>query len=203
VPGTGPGSHNHSEVRIVNCIGSLLQRHLSELRAFVRLNAGPLALARESSSDIVQSVCRELVEEGSRFEFRGHTEFRSWLYTVARRKIRDRRRNNSRLRRTPEREQCLTGDSAIDRDILWKAHRSNNTPSFDLANREEVERIESCFAQLDAGERRLITLVRIEGRSLDCAGRELEISSDAARMRLNRALARLSSLLVSGRSIGT
>ena len=38
---------------------------------------------REDSVDIVQSVCRELVEHQDSFEFRGESQFRSWLFTAA------------------------------------------------------------------------------------------------------------------------
>jgi DNA-directed RNA polymerase specialized sigma24 family protein len=60
---------------------SLIERYLPQLHAFVRLRLGALR-ARESSMDIVQSVCRELLASRERFEFHGEDRFRAWLFTV-------------------------------------------------------------------------------------------------------------------------
>ena len=47
-------------------IGQLLEQHLPRLRAFVRLRMGAQLRARESASDIVQSTCREILENMGR-----------------------------------------------------------------------------------------------------------------------------------------
>jgi len=44
-------------------IDELLHRYLPGLRAFVRLRASPAVRAKESASDIAQSVCREVLED--------------------------------------------------------------------------------------------------------------------------------------------
>ena len=41
----------------------LLEEHLPRLRAFIRLRTNQAIRARESCSDLVQSVCREVLEE--------------------------------------------------------------------------------------------------------------------------------------------
>ena len=69
----------------------LLARYLDSLRAFVRLRAGPLVRMRESSSDLVQSTCREVLEHADRFRFASEGAFKSWLFTTALRKIQNRR----------------------------------------------------------------------------------------------------------------
>lgn len=52
-------------------IERLLQEHLPGLRAFVRLQATPEIRAQESVSDIVQSVCREVLTHADRFQHPG------------------------------------------------------------------------------------------------------------------------------------
>ena len=54
----------------------LLQRQLPGLRAFVRLRLGPGLRALESESDLVQSVCADLVGEIERFDYRGEAHLR-------------------------------------------------------------------------------------------------------------------------------
>ena len=57
-------------------IEQLIQEHLPGLRAFVRLNAGATLRAREAQSDLVQSVCREVLEGREGFEYRGDAAFK-------------------------------------------------------------------------------------------------------------------------------
>ena len=38
--------------------------------------------AMESTSDIVQSVCREILQHKDRFQYPGEDGFRRWLYTT-------------------------------------------------------------------------------------------------------------------------
>jgi DNA-directed RNA polymerase specialized sigma24 family protein len=52
-PAGGPGDQL--------AIEALLERHLPGLRAFVRLRAGPAVRTRESTTDVVQSACREVL----------------------------------------------------------------------------------------------------------------------------------------------
>ena len=61
-------------------LDALLERHLPALRVYVRLQAGDFLREQESSSDIVQSVCRELLQDLDAFEYRGEGQFRAWLY---------------------------------------------------------------------------------------------------------------------------
>src|SRR5438552_14795863 len=66
-------------------IDALLERYLPDLLRYVRRRAGPAILKKESGSDVVQSVCRELFENlrTERFEYRGEAEFKQWLYGAA------------------------------------------------------------------------------------------------------------------------
>ena len=56
-----------------------------------RLRAGEFVRARESSSDLVQSVCREVLANIGRFQHPSESAFKQWLFREALRKIVDRR----------------------------------------------------------------------------------------------------------------
>ena len=73
-------------------LNSLFARNLPPLMAFIRMKAGGVVLARESISDLAQSVCREALMDAEDFEYRGEAEFRNWLFLQATRKILDRAR---------------------------------------------------------------------------------------------------------------
>ncbi|MHC5066858.1 MAG: hypothetical protein ACYTG5_23125, partial [Planctomycetota bacterium] len=53
------------------CLDELLAGYLPSLRAFVRSRLRPELRLKESASDLVQSVCRELLTGETGFEFRG------------------------------------------------------------------------------------------------------------------------------------
>lgn len=77
-------------------IERLLERHLPRLRAFVRLRAGALLRQKESHSDLVQTVCRRILEDAAKFEYRGEASFLAWLYRAALNKMWERHRYYSR-----------------------------------------------------------------------------------------------------------
>lgn len=174
----------------------LLERHLPELRAFVRLRAGPLVRARESSSDIVQSVCREVLEKGERFRFASESAFRQWLFTTALRKLVDRREHWLAAKRDAGREQPIGPESgALDEERLVAAYRRLSSPSGHAVAREEIERLEAAFDRLSEDHREVITLARILGLSHAQIAERMGRSEGATRMLLARALAELAAIL--------
>ena len=73
-----------------SALEELLVRHLPTLRAYVRLRMGPGLRGMERESDLVQSVCREVLFGAERFRFGESDAFKAWLYTTLVRKISDR-----------------------------------------------------------------------------------------------------------------
>lgn len=177
--------------------GALLQRHLAELNAYVRLRVGPGIRARESSLDIAQSVCREVLGDLDRFEYRGANSFRNWLLLRAEHKIRDRGRFWKREKRTARREVSIQGTEAEERSLLEQL-RTFFTPSRDAVAREELEQLERAFAELPDDYRRVIVLSRVLGLAHEEIAREMERSPNATRTLLSRALARLAVAMEDG-----
>ena len=83
----------------------LLLEHLSSLRAFVRLRTSGRLRARESQSDLVQSICREVLQDLGSFEYRNAGAFRQWLFTLAQNKLREKGRLHAAERRDSGREE--------------------------------------------------------------------------------------------------
>ncbi len=173
---------------------ALIEHHLPGLRAFVRLRAGPLIRARESSSDLVQSVCREVLENAERFRHPGEAAFKRWLYTTALRKIVDRRDYYLAQKRDALREApAADGDAAV-----LSCYESFATPSRQAMVREELERVEAAFDVLPEEDREIVTLAHVLGMSRAEIGERLGKSEGAVRVQLFRALARLSKQLGEG-----
>lgn len=169
----------------------LLEEHLPALRSFVRLRIGRELRALESSSDLVQSVCREILEHSDRFRHGDEQGFRRWLYTSALRKISNRAAYHRAAKRAGGARLELADGDGGDADLL-RAYGSFCTPSGILRQREEVERIEAAFDRLAPADRELITLARIARLPHAEIGEELGISAAAVQMRVYRALERLS-----------
>lgn len=168
----------------------LLARFLPELRAFVRLRAGSRILRKESDDDLVQSVCREVLQNLSSFEYRGLPAFKSWLYTRALHKIYDRNKFYGRDKRDVDREQ------GIPTDPQYLSGFSNLlTPSRAAIQGEEVAQLEAAFDSLPDDYCEVITLAKIVGLSHTEIGEQMGKTAGAARVLLHRALARLGVLM--------
>ncbi|MEM8713151.1 MAG: sigma-70 family RNA polymerase sigma factor, partial [Planctomycetota bacterium] len=166
----------------------LLERHHDELHAFVRLRYGALVEKRESSLDVVQSVCREVLEQAERFQHPGDNGFRRWLFTTALRKINDRRSYYLAAKRDVLRE--VTPGSSSDADEasgdLMEHYRTFSTPSRAASDREEVARVEAAFELLTDEQREVLTLAHLAGLSRAEIAEQLGKSEGAVRVILHR-----------------
>ncbi|MBK8975932.1 MAG: sigma-70 family RNA polymerase sigma factor [Planctomycetes bacterium] len=165
-------------------IEQVLVEELPRLRAFVRLNVDAVLRARESCSDLVQSVCREVLEALPDFEYRGRAAFRGYLCAWTMNKIRDRRRFHLAARRDLGREVSAIPDLA-----------GVFTPSEQAARREELERVEAAFDRLSPAQREVLTLSRIAGLSHAEIAERTGRQQGAVRVLLHKALARLATVL--------
>lgn len=176
-------------------VESLLERVLPSLRAFVRLKTGKLLRAKESNSDLVQSVCREVLADMGRFDYRDEGVFRWWLYETALRKILDRQRYYLADKRDAARETQLQDGPTAGDSALLQSYACFLTPSAEAIAHEEVEHLEQAFDQLPEHYREVIVQARIMGFTQAEIARRMGRSEASVRNLLPRALARLSTLL--------
>lgn len=170
---------------------ALVVAHLPALRAFVRIQAGRELRDLESCSDLVQSACREVLEDLSSFEYRDEATFRCWLYRSAERKILDRARFYHRDRRDVRREQV----AAAGDDTLLDRYATFCSPSQVAIAREEEARIETALDELPATYRDVLRLRHVVGLSNSQIARELDRTPEYVRMLLARARHKLGCLL--------
>lgn len=168
----------------------LLQRFLPELRAFIRLKTGAHLRAKESCSDLVQSVCREVLEDLESIEYRGERAFKQWLFTRSLRKIQDRDRFHRRMKRDAAREE----PDAFD-EQLATGYQRLLTPSRAAIRQEEIAILEAAFDRMPEDYRDVITYARLLGMDHNEIGERMSKSPGAVRVLLHRAIARLGTLL--------
>lgn len=163
----------------------LLARHLPKLHAYVQARLGAALRRRESTHDVVQSVCREVVEHGGSFEYRGEERFVAWLRLAAQNKIREKHRRNVAMRRDMRRE-AESSDAAIS-----QAHATLTTPSVIAVGNESAAIVRDALAALSEEHRDVITMARIVGLPHAVVAEFLGRSEAAVRQLLARALVRL------------
>lgn len=168
----------------------LLERHLPELRAFIRLRAGAALRAQESASDLVQSTCREVLTHQQRFRFPSDSAFRRWLFTTALRKISNRVEHNAAAKRAGKPSPQIDEPNPTDALVL-SCYARFSSPSHRATVHDEIERVESAFDELSEEQREVVTLIHLAGLSRTEVADRLGKTENAIRILLHRALARL------------
>ena len=164
-------------------IERLLEEHLGSLRAFLRLRAGAGIRARLGHSDLVQSVCREVLESRDRIEFQGDAAFKSWLYTVA---------TNvclNEVRRPEHRQRFESLDAPRDEGkgaVL--AAREDASPEAQMAHQQVAARLEATLAALPEKQRAAFLMVRHEAMTHEEIAKSLKTSVSAVKSLVHRAL---------------
>lgn len=171
----------------------ILAVEMPRVHAIVRLRAGASLKAKESTADLAQSVCREVLGRLDRIDHLDQYTFRRMLAAEAMRKLADRAEHHARARRDVRREA-----SPADRDgddALLSAYHTWLTPSRHAMAREEIARVESAFDALPEDYRDVIIMSRLAGLSHADIARSLDKSEGAVRKLLVRALAALAEAL--------
>lgn len=174
-------------------VEALLAHHLPRLRSWLRVRVGSGLGPRESTSDIVQSACREVLEHLDRFHYEGEAGFRCWLFKTAERKLIDKHRFHRAARRDAGRER-IAGEGSADGGL--DALRGDlATPSQEAMAKEQEERIEAAVDRLSDEDRELYALFHIAGLGNAEIAAELGKTEVAVRKAKSRVLARLASML--------
>jgi RNA polymerase sigma-70 factor, ECF subfamily len=175
----------------------LLERYLDDLRAYISRHAGTALQGKETPADLVQSVCREVLEGVQRgaFEYRGEAQFRQWLYQAALHKIQAKARYHDAQKREQRREHRFDDHLDSKQEVPFGTSR---TPSRSAMENEEQARFLAAMAQLPPEQRQIVEWAHLEGLPHKEIARRLCISEPNSRVLLSRALARLAKIATAG-----
>ena len=172
-----------------DALEELLVTEYPRLRMFVRLKSGAVVRSLESSTDLVQSVCREALRDAAAGDFEDEAAFRQWLYTVTLNKIRRKTEHYRAQKRDVARD---VGLDAVEGDpTLAQSYAATLAPSHVATSKEAIARIEAAFDELPDDYRDVITQVCIVGKSHGEVAMEHGKNEVAVRKLLSRARARL------------
>lgn len=166
---------------------AIFDRYYARVTAFLRRRVDDDGLREEIVSDVFFEVWRQA---GS---FRGDSEVHSWVFGIAHFKALSARRFHGQLKRAkvvPTESEVLQrmGDGA--------------DPSEQLEARQEVRRLARVLDLLPEGQRDVLRLAFLEGRSYQEIASLLGISEGNVKTRVNRARSRLRSLMQRGEPDG-
>ncbi len=146
-------------------LDALIAAHLDDLRAYVRLQIDPQVRVRESCSDVVQSVCREVLEDLPAFDYRGAGAFRAWLFTAALNKVKQKGRFHRARKRDVAREVRAEEENdsraSVEPGIYASLCSLEPSPSQHAIAHEEAERIERAMDTLPPDHREILLLARV------------------------------------------
>jgi len=145
----------------------LVQRHASALARFAA-SCG----AREDVDELVQDTFVRAF--GSLDGFRGESSFRTWLFTIERRLLLDRRRAE---RRRPQGLEIGEGDAATEFDALD-----------DLVADEAQGRVRRAIERLTPTQREVFVLRVTEGLSYKEIAKAVSTTEGAARVHYHNAM---------------
>jgi RNA polymerase sigma-70 factor (ECF subfamily) len=163
----------------------LLEYYLPQMHAFVHARLGPGLRSRETSLDVVQSACRQLLTVREAFAFHGEERFRAWLFTSVLNKIREKARHHQMEIRDQGREERLAVDAAP------VALASLLTPSREAVGNETAAAVAAALAELTDEHREVITLARVVRLPHKVIAEVMDRNEEATRQLLGRALVRL------------
>lgn len=168
---------------------SLFGRNMPKLMAYIRLRMGAGLQARESVSDIAQSVCREVLEDMGDFEYQGDEAFRKWLFTQASRKLVDKHRYYTREKRDIAREVQAPARDNDDSESMIACYATFCTPSRSASVRDELERVEGALRGLPENQREAVAMSKSIGVPNKEIDQHLDCTDGAVRALITRGLA--------------
>jgi len=170
-------------------LDALIKRHLAWIHNHVHRRLGSLLRKKGDTTDYVQDAIVQFLKYGPRFMISKDDDFRGLMVCIVENTLRDKRDWYTARRREIARERPLGSDTVL---YLDPPKGSVKTPSKSADAHEREAWIRMGMELMDPKERGLIILRQWDKKSFVEIGKILEIDSDAARMRYNRAVGRLS-----------
>jgi RNA polymerase sigma factor (sigma-70 family) len=183
-------------------LAQLVEACLPWLRNHVERRLGAFLRERGEAADYLQDALLDFLRDGPRFQIRDERQLRGLLARVVENTLRDKNDWFRAKRRHLGGDRSLGEDSVLD---LQSGLLLTSTPSRAADREERRAWVRLALELLDPEDRKLIFGREYEQRSFAELGAELGIAADAARMRWNRAMARLGKTMLELRSgrVGT
>ena len=194
---------NNAQQGDKDAVNALLERHRDALRRMIDMRIDKAIAKRVDASDIVQDV---LIEANRRLEnYDGSMPFHLWLRHLAKDRIIDmHRKHRGAQKRSVDREASLS-PQYHDQSSMQLADQLRDlelTPAAASIRKELEGRFLVAIDQLEEDDREIVLMRHYEQLSNQEVATALEVSPQAASMRLLRALRKLRVILGEHPSLG-
>lgn len=169
-------------------LGPLVRGQLGWLQGYVRRRIGPHLRVHDDSLDFVQGALVDLLAQDKTLDISDEGSLRALLAQIVDNNVRDKHKWLRRDKRDPSREEGAASDTILGEAGTFK---EITTPSKVVDRQETRDLVREALDSLDASDREVIWLHEFERLSHEAIGERLEISTDAARVRFQRALPKL------------
>ena len=167
----------------------LLPAALPRIEQFVRQHLTQSLRDREAASDLVHSVCGDLLSEGVQFEYRGEEQFHDWLRTVVAHKI----VAKVRFYRASKRGAGHVVQASAT--ALDESPGRDGTPSQSALLGEHLGLLDRALGSLPAHYREVIVRRHLRGESHAAIASSLGMSVAAVKNLVARAKAKLAGVM--------
>lgn len=173
--------------------GQLCKVYTERVRRIVRLRMDRHIRSKLDSMDVVQDALIHAFENIGEFTYKNEGDFLLWLSKIAQNALRndlDKLHADKRdIRKEARFENYASTTSGGSVGIAGPV--DTTTPSFVVANAEDLDRLERAMDKLKPEYRQVILLAKIEGLSYREIGQKISRSPDAVGMMLCRAMVAL------------
>jgi len=182
-------------------IDALYDRYFDRAHAVVRMRLGKAMRAKVESIDIVQDAFLASLRGLDNVSCNNEGDFFHWMCKIIENRIRDQADHMRAAKRDVAREKPMeaagpSGDSVFG--PLKELARNTLSPASKIVRIEEIKQLEAAIDALPDNQREALLLVRYEGMTYEQAGGELELTPDATRMLVARAIVALSKSMGAG-----
>jgi len=167
----------------------LYARHHAALYRFVKRLLGPAQSAL--ADEVFQDTWMRVVQSRGRWQADGAARFRTWLFTLAQRRVID------HWRRSGREQSWEAGDDEAPpfepAGSPWSQWPGTAEPTQDERHfwRAAGERLLQCLEQLPPAQKAVFLLHHEDGFAVDEAARMLELGFETAKSRLRYAMTKL------------
>ncbi len=159
-----------------SCLATLFERHHRSIYQFCL----QITRNRALSEDLAQDVFLKILKRAA--SFRGEGSFKAWMFNIARNVTFDHMRKAKRQPSEP-----------IDEEVVNQHLTDNRSAEQSASGTQIMQFVAQALATLPAAAQEVIWLGRFEFDSYDELGQALGCNAGAARVRMHRAMALLSS----------
>jgi RNA polymerase sigma-70 factor (ECF subfamily) len=169
-------------------LDTLIERHLPWIREQVRRRMGPILRQKADTADYVQDAMVEFLRYGPKVLISDENHFQALIIRIVENSLRQNYDWFTAKRRAISKERPLPSDTVLNLD---RPNDAVKTPSAEAQRHEREAWIRLGMELLDPKDQEILILQKWENLSFVEIGKRLNLSTDAARMRHNRAVDRL------------